>query len=88
MAELPIVRKVGEGMDKPNADNELPIDINYQRLIDWLVNPAQVAYDACDAFVYCICLVHVPGLRRSAGKSSQRTGTSACRPSMQRRPRP
>lgn len=35
--ELPIVRKVGEGVDKPNAEQELPIDINYLKLVDFLV---------------------------------------------------
>jgi hypothetical protein len=33
-----IVRKAGEGYDKPNADQELPIDINYQKLAEWLVS--------------------------------------------------
>lgn len=32
-----IARKVGEGYDRPNADSELPIDINYARLAEWLV---------------------------------------------------
>jgi hypothetical protein len=35
-AEPRIVRKAGEGYDKPAE--ELPIDINYQKLAEWLVS--------------------------------------------------
>eukprot|EP00798_Chlamydomonas_sp_ICE-L_P021150 gene21150-28039_t len=34
-----IARKVGEGVDRPGGDNELPIDINYQKLSEWLKLP-------------------------------------------------
>ncbi|GAX76259.1 hypothetical protein CEUSTIGMA_g3703.t1 [Chlamydomonas eustigma] len=44
MADL-IVRKVGEGVEKPNAEQELPLDINYQRLVDWLVIRQKLAKD-------------------------------------------
>lgn len=40
MASTPeprIVKKAGEGYDKP-AEPELPIDINYQKLAEWLVS--------------------------------------------------
>ena len=37
VAEAAIARKIGEGVDRPNGDNELPIDINYQKLAEWLV---------------------------------------------------
>jgi len=37
MAEPAIVRKVGEGVDRPTAEWELPIDVNYQKLTDFLV---------------------------------------------------
>jgi hypothetical protein len=36
-----IARKTGEGYAKPNADQELPIDINYQKLPEWLVRATQ-----------------------------------------------
>lgn len=39
VAEPRVVKKAGEGYDKPNADQELPIDINYQKLSEWLVGP-------------------------------------------------
>ena len=29
---------VGEGYARPNADNELPLDINYAKLNEWLVS--------------------------------------------------
>lgn len=32
-----IVRMTGFGVDRPTADNEIPIDINYAKLVDWLV---------------------------------------------------
>lgn len=35
-----VVRKAGEGFDRPNAQAELPIDINYQKLSEWLVSAA------------------------------------------------
>jgi hypothetical protein len=39
MDEVPaVVRKVGEGMDKPDGDKELPLDVSYQKLIDFLVS--------------------------------------------------
>jgi hypothetical protein len=31
-----VVRKAGEGFDRP--EQELPIDINYQKLAEWLVS--------------------------------------------------
>jgi hypothetical protein len=31
-----VVKKAGEGFDRP--DQELPIDINYQKLAEWLVS--------------------------------------------------
>ena len=37
MAQPLIARKVGEGVDRPNV--ELPLDINYKKLIEWLVRP-------------------------------------------------
>lgn len=33
-----VARKTGEGYDKPNAEQELPIDVNYQKLAEWLVS--------------------------------------------------
>ena len=35
---FPIARMIGEGVGRPNAEQELPIDINYQKLVDWLVS--------------------------------------------------
>ena len=32
-----IARKVGEGFERPDADIDLPLDIVYNKLIDWLV---------------------------------------------------
>ncbi len=32
-----IVRKVGEGQDKPLGEQEIPIDVHYQKLLDFLV---------------------------------------------------
>jgi hypothetical protein len=32
-----VARKTGEGFDRPNAEAELPLDINYQKLAEWLV---------------------------------------------------
>lgn len=32
-------RKVGEGFGRPDADAELPLDIAYNKLTDWLVPP-------------------------------------------------
>lgn len=43
-AEPAIARLVGEGMDKPNADRELPLDIMYGKLIDWLVGAIPVLF--------------------------------------------
>ncbi|WIA38655.1 hypothetical protein OEZ86_001962 [Tetradesmus obliquus] len=40
-----IARKTGEGYDKPNADQELPIDINYQKLPEWLVSRQKLPAD-------------------------------------------
>jgi hypothetical protein len=44
--ELRIAKKTGEGYDRPNADQELPIDINYQKLPEWLVR----ASNSCKQF--------------------------------------
>lgn len=29
---------VGEGYDRPNAENELPLDVNYAKVAEWLVS--------------------------------------------------
>lgn len=31
---------VGEGYDKPTGDSELPIDINYSKIVEWVVRIA------------------------------------------------
>ena len=28
---------VGEGYERPNADNEVPLDVNYAKVTEWLV---------------------------------------------------
>lgn len=33
-----VVKKVEGGFDKPHAEQELPLDINYQKLVEWLVS--------------------------------------------------
>lgn len=33
-----VTRLVGEGFQKPNADKELPIDIVYNKLSEWLAS--------------------------------------------------
>lgn len=45
MTEPAIVRKTGEGVDKPNADRELPLDVNYTKLIDWLASRQKLPGD-------------------------------------------
>ena len=37
MAGRLTAKLVGEGFARPNADSELPIDINYAKLAEWLV---------------------------------------------------
>ncbi len=34
---------VGEGYDRPNADNELPLDVNYAKVSEWLVSIASLS---------------------------------------------
>lgn len=38
MASRLTAKLIGEGYSKPNAENELPIDINYAKLSEWLVS--------------------------------------------------
>ena len=33
-----IARKIGEGYDRPGGHSDLPIDINYARVAEWLVS--------------------------------------------------
>jgi hypothetical protein len=49
-----IVRMTGFGVDRPTADNEIPIDINYAKLVDWLVG-------ACWAVQQCPACTNHPG---------------------------
>jgi len=35
--EPAIAKLVGQGMERPNADRELPLDLHYQKLVDWMV---------------------------------------------------
>lgn len=62
--EARVVRKAGEGYDKPNAEQELPIDINYQKLSEWLVG-AHLAEHL------------TPGLAVAARSSAAHAGSSA-----------
>lgn len=41
--EPAIARKIGEGVDKPHA--ELPVDVNYQKIVDWLVSRQKLPAD-------------------------------------------
>eukprot|EP00887_Chlorella_sp_A99_P006696 scaffold3.g6696.t1 len=40
-----VVRKVGEGYDRPDGDSQLPVDIKYDKLQEWLVDRRQVPTD-------------------------------------------
>ncbi|GAB4823290.1 hypothetical protein N2152v2_010336 [Parachlorella kessleri] len=40
-----IARKIGEGYDRPGGHSDLPIDINYGRVAEWLVDRKQVPVD-------------------------------------------
>eukprot|EP00775_Hariotina_reticulata_P008742 gene8742-8922_t len=40
-----VVKKSGEGYDRPAGDQELPIDINYQKLSEWLVTRQKLPGD-------------------------------------------
>ena len=46
MADGKVARLVGEGMERPNADRELPLDINYAKLSEWLVGARTAAWSA------------------------------------------
>lgn len=45
MAASDVARKIGEGVTRPNAEQQLPIDVNYQRMVDWLVNRQKLPGD-------------------------------------------
>ncbi|KAK9811819.1 hypothetical protein WJX72_010763 [[Myrmecia] bisecta] len=45
MADALIVRKEGEGFGRPQGDNALPLDINYSKIADWLVDRKQLPSD-------------------------------------------
>lgn len=79
--EPAVARKVGEGYDKPNADQELPIDINYKTLTDWLVRV--LAAEAPLSATHRPLITALPN-RRSVARSCRRTGTNACRSSRPR----
>ena len=40
-----VAKKVGEGYGKPKADEELPIDINYAKLAEWLISRKKLVAD-------------------------------------------
>jgi len=37
-----VVTREAEGESRPNGDNELPIDIHFGKLIEWLVDRKKV----------------------------------------------
>jgi hypothetical protein len=57
--EARVVRKAGEGYDKPNAEQELPIDINYQKLSEWLVGAHLAKHLALALAVAAVALQHM-----------------------------
>lgn len=42
---LSVAKKVGEGYGKPKAEEELPIDINYAKLVEWLISRKKLVAD-------------------------------------------
>jgi hypothetical protein len=40
-----IARKVGEGVDRPDGDKQLPLDIQYSKLAEWLVGRQKLPAD-------------------------------------------
>jgi len=35
---------VGEGYERPNADSDLPLDVNYAKVSEWLVSKIEYQY--------------------------------------------
>jgi hypothetical protein len=67
--EARVVRKAGEGYDKPNAEQELPIDINYQKLSEWLVGAHLAKHLPHGLVVAAVAVQHmqaVAGLEQEA----------------------
>lgn len=63
-----LIKMEGGGFSRPNADNELPIDIQYQKLSAWLVIPAfpcSIDFTCCivvrwtASFLPITCMLHV-----------------------------
>lgn len=46
MAHLLVAKLEGGGYERPDADKQLPLDINYAKLGEWLVRP-QDAWRRC-----------------------------------------
>jgi hypothetical protein len=40
-----VARKIGEGYERPDGDSNLPLDVNYAKVAEWLVNRKQVPAD-------------------------------------------
>jgi len=57
MAVRLTARLVGEGYGKPSAENELPIDVNYAKLTEWLVSSGSRTIRGSSAclHVYAAC---------------------------------
>ncbi len=40
-----VAKLVSEGFEKPSAESELPLDINYAKLVEWLVRRVALVVD-------------------------------------------
>ena len=89
VSSRPVATKTAEGYGR--AEEDLPVDIVYSKLIDFLVAPlrARPSAVACMRFRH-LCAAACPlqrgylrqqarGRRRSHANSSRRTGASGCR---------
>lgn len=36
-----VAKLVGEGYEKPSGDSEMPLDVNYAKIVDWMVRVMQ-----------------------------------------------
>ena len=93
-----VARKIGEGYDRPDGDSSLPLDVNYAKVSEWLVDRKLVPSDwnrkllaiqakaaAAAAALPPGFLAALPGERRAAAVRTHTLSRPAATPPEQHR---
>lgn len=77
------ITKTSEGFGRPGGESDLPIDVNYAKLVEWLVSWDVILISVANMCCPLACAdisdtMHVCCCGRRTGISCRQTGGSGC----------